>query len=408
MVGQQKSAIASYFRQELSDYIFKVIAKVNGVITLYETTAAASAYVNVVNGELVIEAPPNPGDVVIVFTKEHPRFHPNRGKKFSTSLFYDNKTTGDYEIGFADFDETDLTLINGITFCLKNGTSYARIVSVANQKYYEPIDQDRIAPLGLDFAKGHLMDIQAQLRDVGDIFWYLSGQTSGGPKEVHKFPGLNNQSNVTVASPAMHGVFIGRNNAGVRSKMRVGCMDISNEAQDELTQTPFVFSNDADVTNVPALPGKILYLIEVPFNYKGELNTRDSQWYDASVSSDKKGRIQLFRVPNSTYITKTVGGVPGQPIVDADWTTKLGTSLRFIDNSIGTALGHFITGFNFPTLDTFAGSGIQAGQTIHLEAADPNRVPDIFTHGELVAVVGSAPTAAATMNLESLTMGESI
>jgi len=394
----RKSVISAFFREVIPDTIFKVATKVNGVVTTHANAAAATGYADAINGELVLKAGTHAGDTTILFTRRHPKFHANRGKMFSTSLFYDTLALGDHEIGFVNFNDTTLAIEDGLTFQMINGVCYANIYSLGVQTYHAPIDLGALAALNIDFAKGHLLDIQAQLRDVGNVFWFLSGKTSNGPKMIHEFLGLNAQSNVTVSSPAMHGVYIVRNNAGVQSQIRSGCLDISNESQDEDIQSPFTFFNAADVANVGS-GGTVLIAVRVPFTYSGRLNTRDSQYYKCSVTTDKRANVDIYLISNQTLLTKGAGA----PLVDTDWTSVTGTSLQYIDNSSG-----LITGFNLTGLSPIDGTALQAASTFEMGLPSPERIPVVMSHGDVLVVVGFGTPAAAAMNVQGLFFGEGI
>jgi len=177
-------------------------------------------------------------------------------------------------------------------------------------------------------------------------------------------------------------------------------MDISNESQDEDKQHPVVISNAADVTNVPAdTEGKVLLAVKVPYIFDSHLNTRDSQFYEAVISSDKKAAIHFYRIKNQALLSKS----GGYPIGDADWATKTDTTLQYIDNSSG-----LIVAFNKTGLTEFRGSNIATAETKTITMPSPERIPEMFVHGEILVAIGFGATAAAAMNVESVTFGENI
>jgi len=407
MVVQKRSGFRAFFREELTDINFRVSVKINGVITNFTKNSLAIDYAWVENGELYIKAPPNVGDITYVHTREHPQFHPNNGKRLSTSCFFDTYPAGDHEVGFINPDETDLRLSDAITLRFNAGQISGRIFSNFVEKTWPDgsavVPPQKIAGLGWTPNKGHLIDIQAQLRDVGNIYYFVSGKTSEKPKEILRYNGLNNQNNVTVSNAAMHGGYIVRNN-GTRSQMRVGCIDISNETQDEELQAPVTLSNSSEVTCTTG--STVMLLCYLPFSYLGKLNTRDCQYYSASVFSDKRSRFKIYRAPDISLFTKT-GGIP---LAISDFTQVPGSSIMYIDNSIDLPLqpGIRVTGFNKTGLLPFDGIGFAGSGQENLLFPAPDRIPLKFVHGELIVYEGTGRTASASMSIDSTLIGESI
>jgi len=382
-----------------------VAVKINGAVTVYDDPEDATAYASIVGGELVLIAPPNDGDETILFTREHSPFLPDVGKRISTSLFYDTYATGDHEFGLVNFNDITLDFFDAITFRLCQGQASGRIFSNGSEKVWPESMSNIVTPeslngLGITWNYGHLLDIQAQLRKVGNIYYFLSGKNAERPKEVLQYPGLNNQPHVTVSSPALHGCFIVRNVGGVRSQLRSGCLAIANESDDDDVQIKANFSSAAPVTNVVAAPtGKLLFAVKVPYNYKGVLNTRDSQFYEVVVSSDKKAKIIFYRLHNQSFLLK----LGGYAIEDTDWTVKSGTSLQYIDNSSG-----LVVSLGSIAQYEFRGSNISANETRVITMPSTRELPEYFTHGEIWAAVGYGDPAAASMEIESLTFGERV
>ena len=104
MTTSKRSSIPVHFRNEIPDNRIRIATKISGVVTIYDSAVDATGYADVVNGELILKAPPGLGDMTYFFTKRHSAFFPNNGKRLSSSMFYDTPETGDHEIGFCNFE----------------------------------------------------------------------------------------------------------------------------------------------------------------------------------------------------------------------------------------------------------------------------------------------------------------
>lgn len=407
----KRSDIRVVYRDTWPRKILNCVTKINGVVTHYTNPADHAAYAKIEKGELIVKAPPNLGDITIVYTRRHSVFHPDNGKRISTSLFNDTFLTGESEFGLANMDDTTLELHDAITIRSYLGQYSGRIFSEGLEKTWPEgasniINQTVLDEFRLDPLKGHLVDIQAQLRNVANVYYFLSSKAHEGPKEALQYYGLNNQDNVTTSNPALHGVYICRNN-GVQSQIRSGCLNIANETDDEDLQTTAIFSNTNDITCEQT--GTVMTVVRCPYVYGGQLNTQDAQYYDANIFADKRAKVKIFRVPDESLLTKTVGGLP-VPLEDSDWTQHEDTSLQYIDNSIDlpSQLGVRITGFNMTGLNPIRQKGFAAASEVDLPAPDVRKVPIFLVHGEALVVVGFGKTAAAAMSVDSLDMGVSV
>lgn len=425
IVTKKKGSIKVYFRDAIPDSLVRVVTKINNVIKFYETAAdpALVDIARIVNGELVLTAPPNNGDEVIFFTKEHSVFFPDNGKRFSPSMFIDTWQTGDHEYGFCNFDEVDLSLDDAITMRVNAGVFSGRIVANGQEKQWLDIGENPVSNvipqstldyLKLNPVKGHLFDIQAQLRNVGNVHYFLSGKIQERSVEVLQYYGLNNQNNVTVSNVAMHGVFICRTQNNVRSQMRIGCLNMSNETEDIEIYQPKIFENVNDITCQTT--GNILGAVFIPYEFNGKLNTRDCKYFKATVQTSRRGKIKIYKSPDPSYLKKGVGGIT--PLVNSlvadggDWSPVPGSSLWYIDNSqVGSTAPRLITAFdetNSEKVDGGGGGTAAAGESIKMEFPDPELMPLKGTHGEVYVIEGYGVGNTADMRIDVLFIGEGV
>lgn len=397
------SQIRVLFTFDVPDALCEITEKINGTIFEREKTDDA-LYVRSVDGELVCESGPNNGDVSIIHTKRHPRLQPNRGILFSPSAFCDTwlSDTQEIEYGLFNYDELTLQITNGITVAYKGGKLYARVYSLGVRHYNVEISQTRIKELdgralGDEFnaAWGHLLDIQGQWRGVGDLNWFLSSPYDNESQHLHNYPALNRRDKLTVANPALHAGFIARN-LGTVARVRSGCMDVSSEGGTSEEQIP-VQVKTATVKNV-SVGGTVLLVFRVPYDFKGQLNTRDIQLYRFTADSTGKSDLRVWLLRDSSRLTKTVGGVPNLPILETDWTKepRPGSSLEYIDNSLGilgVPANGFITAFNKTDISDFIRFPLAANVVQPFELPDPERIPEWMTHGAVCVVEGYGTNA---------------
>jgi len=432
MTTRKRSDVRIFFRDLLPNQIFGIATYINGVVKIYDTNQDAEAlnYAYISHGELHIVAPPNTGDKTIIFTHEHSLPHPNNGKRYSSSFFYDTWQTGEHYVGFCNFDESNqLKFVDAILMkyalnefsgeVYSNGTKKTWLDIAGNPKS-NVVSQDVLTDMLFKPEKGHLFDLQTQLRNVGDLFFHMSDKQRKEPREVLEYTGLNNQDNATVSNCAMHGVFVAVNN-GTQSHFRAGCLDISNETDDKDLYYPAVFENESSVT-CPALNpttnpnGTVMKLVYVPFKISDKLNTRDCKYYQAKIYTDKRSKVKIFKLPNTSYVTKGNGVTTKQPLVDTlstaggDWTQDPQTNLWYIDNSIDLPNnpGYRIDGIDLTLAEKVDGGSSSGAAVIPMEYPNTDEIPLKITHGQLFAVVGIGITASASMSIDTLYAGESI
>jgi len=153
------------------------------------------------NGELVMTSNGVLNDSVVLDTFRSPRYQPNRGHLFSTSLFFDNPTlAGERTVGI-------FTQESGLGIRLRgNGSTWTMylmsrttVSAVTTDTEYEVLN----LPVGFDPAKGNIYDIQMQWRGVGNFKLYIGDAATGASALVLTVNNLNVVDNVTIYNPAL-------------------------------------------------------------------------------------------------------------------------------------------------------------------------------------------------------------
>ena len=396
-VSMDRSDFSSVFSFDIPDSKFRCVTKANGVLTKHSTTATATGYCDSVDGELLLKTGPANGDFSVVYSRRHPKLHPNRGKKISPSVFFDTAilTGVEHEIGLVNFDN-NYNIIDGVTIALKDKKLYARIYSLGINYYNEEIPAEDLALFGIDPTKGHLQDIQVAWRGVGDMNFYLSNKKTSKPEIIHIAEFLNARNKLTISNPALHAAYIVRNFGNV-AQLRSGCIDVSTESTDDDKQEPVFIRNVSDVASIPA-GGKVLLAIRSPMMFKSKYNTRDSQFYGLDIYSAAKGTFEIYRINDSTRLTK---GALVQ-LADVDWTDGAnGSSLQYISNHAG-----LITGFDKTGISPFGGGGIEADKTYPFRVLNPIISPVDLVQGEALVIVGYGNNI--TQKIDMLQLGEEV
>lgn len=386
LVQTRTTEINGIFTYDVPNKKFQISEKIGGTVFHYENTSSA-LYASAASSELNIRAGSTSGDITVVRTRTHPRFHADRGKVFADSMFVDSWSVkgAEIEFGMFDIDEDTLEITNGMTFLYTNKQIYFKVYSNGTQTNVGddgPLDPGVLTDFQLDPTKGHLCDIQAQWRGVGDIRWFLSSLKTRAPKNAWIFKALNQMDNLTMANPSIHAGYVARNNGGV-PHARSGCFDLSTESFDKDVFEPEAFSNNADVTAAAA--GTVLYAMYVPYTFNGIVLTRDSLLRFIKTSAVARSRYKIWRLSGYTRLTKgaTV------PLVDGDWDTRTdGSANWFIDNSVAG----LITGFDKTGLTPIDGDVVPANGSTLSDFRD-DHAPTYITHGDIIVVEGYANNA---------------
>ena len=159
----------------------------------------------------------------VIRTKRAPRYQPNRGLLYSSSVFVDGITNTN----------------DGTLYAVRRTT----VGGVTTDNKVE-IEIDRFFPEGIDLSKGNIFDIQSQWRGVGNVEFFIN------LKAVTLMNILGTLDNLSVSNPALHIAFECTDTGIVRwglfseedglffewnfdseqeTTLRVGCVDLTSE-----------------------------------------------------------------------------------------------------------------------------------------------------------------------------------
>lgn len=173
--------------------------------------------VNATSEDGMLKIVSNNGNVG-VRSKRHPRYQPNRGHLYSSSMILPAPTAD----GIRDFgigDERNGAMFrltsSGLYAMIRTTTGYGGTLTTTN-------DIQAIDTTGFDLSKGNIYDIQMQWRGVGDIKFFIN------QKLVYTFEYLGALSTLSISNPALPiGFYCQYGTENVT--MYCGCVDVTSE-----------------------------------------------------------------------------------------------------------------------------------------------------------------------------------
>lgn len=193
------------------------------------------------------------GDGGLLVSKRSPQYQPNRGHKYSSSIFVPEPTNNGFgEWGFVGHD-------NNVFFrCSGDGADFVMEVCVIrNNVFTHQIDITSKLPSGFDPSKGHLYDIRMQWRGVGDIEFIID------LKSVYTIENLGALTGVSVTNPAMPAGFRCVN-AGDEYIIGCGCVDITSEGGGNQRRTPLFVTTGVSYLQTVAGVDTAMIAIRIP------------------------------------------------------------------------------------------------------------------------------------------------
>jgi len=246
-----------------------------------------------INGKLSLKSTAVLDQEVALETFRNPRYRPNRGHLYSTSVFFPNPTAnGIRDIGFFNYQ-------GGFFFRLKSDGIYACTQTTLNG-VIQPVDENKITdlPTGIDFSKGNIYDIQMQWRGVGDVKFFINLEL------VYTMKNLNQLTELSSFNPAIPICF--RNiNKGDIVETQSGCVDISTEGGNISSGTygSIGMENDNGQVAISGLNVPIL-AIRSKTLIGAILNTRDTLALLATAYADQRCIFRVWATRDFTAITE--------------------------------------------------------------------------------------------------------
>jgi len=318
-----------------------------------------------VNGELQLVSNGNASSMLM--SKRHPRYQPNRGFLYSDSGFVKNATSS-------------------------NGKLYAMRRTLIDGVVVESEVLLDYSVLKNELSEGHVRDIQAQWRGVGDIKYFMDLE------EILNNELLGTLSNVSVFNPAMPisfectntgiirwGVFTAhsgiyyewRFNTPQETQLNIGCVDLTSEGGfKENRQRGSVDSDEISLgaTETPVIAIRLPNTI----NYNGTqtMNTRDISLRLITGFADDN---TIMRV----YYTRDISKFTG-----TEWTPKgnIGAIEYSIDGDI--AIDNLTA-----NIVRIATRRIPQYGSVEISNPDEQYGDFYLTHGDIILVTMKAKNA---------------
>jgi hypothetical protein len=228
------------------------------------------------------------GQTNYLYSKRNPRYQPNRGYLYSSSMIIDTAANA-INHDFGSFTET-----SGLFFRVNAGLIYAVSRSTINNVTTENVEL--IAYQG-DLTKGNVYDIQAQWRGVGNIKFFINLEL------VHSFDYLGTLTDLSVSNPAMPLAF-SLNGTG---SMRCGCVDLSSEGGKKDTRQLGFANSDEISLSAAEVPVLVLQLEKyVPYEGGMVRNTLDVALRRLSAFADDSSMFRVYYTRNLSKFTGTV------------------------------------------------------------------------------------------------------
>ena len=226
-------------------------------------------------------------DTAFLRSKRHPRYQPNRGHLFSTAWFLPNPTANWIR---------QLWLKNTIAwvyFQLEDWVLYAVVLDGNIERVKEVIDLTLVWMTVDDLANGTFYDIQS--RGVWNYFFYVN------QKLVYQTSFLWNNTELTIANPALSVWFYCENTSWTEVEIRLWCVDISSEwGKKEWTTYVSVANSSAKSVNTADYP---VMAVRIKSTLNWLPNTRDVLALRATWSSDSKSKMKAYVTRDATAIT---------------------------------------------------------------------------------------------------------
>ncbi|NOQ31170.1 MAG: hypothetical protein GQ570_08620 [Helicobacteraceae bacterium] len=222
-------------------------------------------------------------------SKRHPRYQPNRGLLYSSSMILpDVATTAIHDFGMFNHQ-------SGVFFRTASNVLYAVKRTMVNGVVSEIVEEITL-PDTIDLSKGNIFDIQMQWRGVGNMFFYVNQEL------VHKFKLLGTLDVISTFNPAMP---IGFQITG-DAVMYCGCADVTSEGGSEENRQRGTADSEEIALSTAEIPIILLHFKNT-FDYNGVqvINTRDSVLRRITGYADVDTIIRIYFSRDASKFTGT-------------------------------------------------------------------------------------------------------
>lgn len=294
------------------------------------------------------------GQSSYLMSKRHPRYQPNRGHLYSSSIMCPSPSaTGTRRWGVFNSKY-------GAFFELLDGDLFS-VVRTTNDGI--TTDDRKLISYDFDIDRGNIYDIQMQWRGVGNIKFYIGNASNGMPDLVATYNYLNTLTNLSISNPALP---IGFEAIG-DVMIECGCADVSSEGGKR--ETRFYQSLDSGEIALTTAEKAILAFTVSP-TVDGNMNTRDCVMTRISAYSNDTALIKIYISRDQTSVTAT-------------WTDQDQGFQKF-------ALNGQVSAFDLNKMRRLSTRWIPANGNVEIENPDQNVGDFYLIHGDIVLITITA------------------
>lgn len=241
-----------------------------------------------VDGKLNLSSTTTQGQIRTLETFRNPRYQPNRGHMYSSSMFLPNPSAiGIRRFGFFNSE-------SGVFFQLEDGVLSGVVRTTVGGVTSEDV---RLITTEVDLSLGNIFDIQMQWRGVGNYTFYIN------LKPVLVIDYLGTISELSMSNPAKPISFECICTDGTEVILNCGCVDISSEGGDESGGSYGSIGSSSDSGqasisgfNIPIIAVKSKATID------GKINTRDTLALLASAYGDQRAMLRVWATRDLTAV----------------------------------------------------------------------------------------------------------
>lgn len=355
VVTQRHSLFHALFTYDVSPRLF------HGDINGSEEDLDTSTQIQSIKGRLSMETIANSGDTVVLESRRHPRYQPNRAHHCAMSIGIPVPVNNAVE------DWGMFTDDNGVFFrCGVDGDLYACIQSGGTLTHEEKITLPcTFDESNLDIVKGNNYDIDFQWRGVGNYNFFIENPRTELFELVHKIKMLNTlDEQVSIENPALP-IAYRCVSLGDIGKLWSGCADITTTglAEDRSQFQSAISLGTSIGTDTPVL------VIRQPETIGGEINTRDIRIARASASCDKRSVATIWVTRDQTAI---VGG--SYSVIGRGSFVEINTTATSVDITKMTSINHV---------------RIEALTSNSKQNPDPRTLEQYLIHGDIMVITGT-------------------
>lgn len=333
----------------------------NVPITVWEesiNSVIQSTFLNATSedGHLKLLSGATLNDLTRLRTFRNPRYEPNRGHLYSTSIFLPTPSAlGNRRWGFFNAE-------SGAFFSLESGSLYAVVRTTLASVTTD--DKYLIDITGIDLSKGNTYDIQMQWRGVGNYKFYINST------EVKVIEYIGTLTELTTFNPA-NPIAFECENLGANVEMNVGCVDVTSEGggANGKTYGSISVNNTSGELALTGFNAPVL-AVRSKLSIGGLINTRDTLSLLATAYADQRSFLRIWSTRDFTAITD--GTQTWSDFGDGNM------EYVFVDPGAGTPIT-----FNTAKAELIFGSRIAANTSYEAQALFENRAFIHQTPGDM-------------------------